>query len=209
LTPPRANVEARPSVEVRSGDPVSQAGVTSLLRDRPEVHLHKDADQHPTVIVVVVDGLDAAGLQLLRTARQSTPARLVLIVTRLADEQLALATDCGVVAVIWRAETTADALVRAIRTAARGDGRLPADLLGRLLTRIGQSDGQYLLVRELSDREIDVLRLIAGGWDTASIAQKLSYSQRTVKNILFAMTTRYALRNRAHAVAFAMRRGLI
>ncbi|WP_383826475.1 response regulator transcription factor [Streptomyces sp. NPDC058486] len=57
--------------------------------------------------------------------------------------------------------------------------------------------------------EVDVLRLVAEGYDTADIAAKLSYSERTIKNVLHAVITRLQLRNRSHAVAYAMRQGLI
>ena len=61
----------------------------------------------------------------------------------------------------------------------------------------------------LSDREAEVLKLVASGHDTAEIAGRLSYSQRTVKNILHDVTTRLQLKNRSHAVAYAVREGLI
>ncbi|MGI8751354.1 MAG: helix-turn-helix domain-containing protein [Acidimicrobiales bacterium] len=61
----------------------------------------------------------------------------------------------------------------------------------------------------LSDREVDILRLLADGWDTAAIAVKLSYSERTVKQAIHDITTRLQLRNRTHAVAYAVRQGLI
>jgi DNA-binding CsgD family transcriptional regulator len=61
----------------------------------------------------------------------------------------------------------------------------------------------------LDAREVDVLRLIADGLDTAEIADRMKYSERTVKNILYAMMTRLNLRNRSHAVAYAMRSGII
>jgi DNA-binding NarL/FixJ family response regulator len=61
----------------------------------------------------------------------------------------------------------------------------------------------------LSDREVRVLQLVADGWDTAEIAGELCYSERTVKNILHDLTTRLQLRNRSHAVAYALREGLI
>jgi len=54
-----------------------------------------------------------------------------------------------------------------------------------------------------------VLRLMADGMDTGEIARNLSYSERTVKNIIYAITTRLSLRNRSHAVAYAMRAGVI
>ena len=61
----------------------------------------------------------------------------------------------------------------------------------------------------LTDREVDVLRLLSEGWDTAEIASKLAYSERTVKNVIHDITARLQLRNRSHAVAYAVRQGLI
>jgi DNA-binding CsgD family transcriptional regulator len=58
-------------------------------------------------------------------------------------------------------------------------------------------------------REVEVLRLIADGMDTLEIAQRLSYSERTVRNIIHALLTRMKLRNRTHAVAYALRNGAI
>jgi len=54
-----------------------------------------------------------------------------------------------------------------------------------------------------------VLRLVSDGHDTSEIATTLCYSERTVKNVLHDVTTRLNLRNRSHAVAYAMREGLI
>ena len=61
----------------------------------------------------------------------------------------------------------------------------------------------------LSDREVDVLRLVAEGYDTGEIARRLAFSERTIKSVLHDVTTRLQLRNRAHAVAFAVREGFI
>jgi len=61
----------------------------------------------------------------------------------------------------------------------------------------------------ISARETDVLRLIAQGLSTREIAKKLCYSERTVKSLLHDVTVRFELRNRSHAVAFAVREGLI
>jgi DNA-binding NarL/FixJ family response regulator len=62
---------------------------------------------------------------------------------------------------------------------------------------------------ELSTREVAVLRLLADGFDTAEVARALCWSERTVKNAVHDITTRLRLRNRTHAVAYALRRGLI
>jgi DNA-binding NarL/FixJ family response regulator len=50
---------------------------------------------------------------------------------------------------------------------------------------------------------------MADGMDTAEIATKLSYSERTVKNVFYGLTNRLHLRNRPHAVAYALRKGMI
>ena len=61
----------------------------------------------------------------------------------------------------------------------------------------------------LAPREVEVLRLLADGLDTSEIAHQLAYSERTVKNVVHDVTTRLQLRNRSHAVAYALREGLI
>jgi DNA-binding CsgD family transcriptional regulator len=61
----------------------------------------------------------------------------------------------------------------------------------------------------LHARELDVLALVAEGYSTREVARTLSYSERTIKNILQDLTTRFGLRNRTQAVAWALRNGLI
>ena len=61
----------------------------------------------------------------------------------------------------------------------------------------------------LRSREIAVLRLVAEGYDTGEIARELCYSERTIKKVLHDMTMRLNLRNRSHAVAYALRGGFI
>ena len=59
----------------------------------------------------------------------------------------------------------------------------------------------------LSDREVEVLRHLADGCDTSEIAQTMAYSERTIKNIIHEVTRRLNLRNRSHAVAYAVKAG--
>src|SRR5438128_123328 len=64
-------------------------------------------------------------------------------------------------------------------------------------------------VSGLTEREIQVLRLVADGHNTAEIARQLAYSERTIKNVIQDVITRFQLRNRSHAVAYAVRQGFI
>ncbi|MFJ8251169.1 response regulator transcription factor [Streptomyces sp. NPDC094466] len=206
----------RITVVLRAQDPISQAGVASQLRARPEVAVvdRDDAEPTPQVVVMVVDAVDDEVLRVLRNIQRTSTCRTVLVTTDIDEQKLVSAAECGVAGVVRRSDSTPDHLVQVIGTVARGEGHLPSDLLGRLLEEVGRLQGQVLGPRGLhftglAAREVDVLRLVAEGYDTADIATKLAYSERTIKNVLHSVMTRLQLRNRSHAVAYAMRQGLI
>jgi DNA-binding NarL/FixJ family response regulator len=202
-------------VDLHADDPISRAGVASHLRTRPEVRLaEQNGPESPQVAVVVVDAIDDDVLRLLRQVQRTTSARGVLVVTHVDEQQLVNAAECGFVGIVRRSEATPERMVQVIGAVARGEGYVPPDLLGSLLTQVGRVQGQVLEPRGLNftglaSREVEVLRLVAEGYDTADIALKLSYSERTIKNVLHAVMTRLNLRNRSHAVAYALRQGLI
>ncbi|WP_338933417.1 response regulator transcription factor [Streptomyces netropsis] len=202
-------------VDLRAQDPISQAGVASQLRARPEVRLvDRGGTDDAQVVVMVVDVVDEVALRVLRQIQRASTARGVLVTTQIDEQQLVSAAECGFVGVVRRSEATPERLVQVIGAVARGEGYVPADLLGSLLEQVGRLQGEVLGPRGinfngLSAREIEVLRLVAEGYDTADIALKLAYSERTIKNVLHAVMTRLNLRNRSHAVAYALRQGLI
>jgi DNA-binding NarL/FixJ family response regulator len=205
----------RVSVYVDAWDPILKAGVVSHLRPRPEVKVLSETEKEGAeVTVVVVDRVDDQTMTLLKRLQRSSETRLVLVAGQLADGDVVAAAEAGVVALLRRHEATADRLVTAITGAACNEGTVPADLLGQLLGQVGALQRGVLAPRGLAfnglaTREIEVLRLVADGCDTAEIAGRLAYSERTVKNVLHDITSRLQLRNRSHAVAFAMRHGLI
>jgi DNA-binding NarL/FixJ family response regulator len=205
----------RITVGLRAQDPVLEAGLASQVRARPELSLHKgEEEESAVVIVVVVDHVDDNALRELRNVKRTTSSRVVLVASHLDDQHLVSAAECGVAGIIRRTDATPERLTNVIRAVARGEGSVPADLLGRLLEQVGRLQGQVLgplglNVNGLAEREIEVLRLIAEGYETADIATKLSYSERTIKNVLHGIISRLHLRNRAHAVAYALRQGLI
>jgi DNA-binding NarL/FixJ family response regulator len=125
----------------------------------------------------------------------------------MTEWELRAAVACRVVAVLSRVEAAGDRFVAEVLSAAGGDGTMPAEVLDELLERARRASPTR--GPRLSAREVEVLRLMADGWDTADIASQLCYSERTVKNVIYALTSRLKLRSRPHAVAFAMRAGLI
>ncbi len=190
-------------------------GIGGELRLRPEVLVLDPLDHsRADVTVLVSDEVDGVALSLIRSLHRDGCSRVVLVVTRLEDAGLLSAVEAGACGILRRSEACPDRVAEAVITAARGDGSVPPDLLGRLLSQVSRLQRQVLAPRGLSlngftEREVDVLRLLSEGWDTAEIAGKLAYSERTVKNVIHDITARLQLRNRAHAVAYAMRAGVI
>ena len=205
----------RVAVATYADDPVLRAGIAHQLRPRPEVELVPPGEQdRAAVALVVVDQVGEDAVRLLRKLRRGNGARTALVVGRFEASGLRTAIECGVAAVIRRVDATQDRLVSMIAAVAKGEGVLPGDVLGQLLDHVGQlhrssQDPGAVTLSALSARETDVLRLISEGFDTTEIAGKLSYSERTIKNVLSEINTRLRLRNRAHAVGYAMRSGLI
>jgi DNA-binding NarL/FixJ family response regulator len=205
----------RVPVVVHARDPISAAGVASQLRHRPEVEvLRPEQMDQAKVAIIVVDSMDEDAIHLLRVVQRQRMCRTVLVASTLEDGDLVSAVEVGVLGLVRRAEATPERMVDLVTRAALGEGSVPPDLLGRLLDQVGRLQQQVLAPRGLTftglaTRELQVLRLVADGMSTCEIAAELSYSERTVKNVLHDVTTRLHLRNRSHAVAYALRQGLI
>ncbi|WP_103341063.1 response regulator transcription factor [Amycolatopsis sp. CA-126428] len=202
----------RTPVVVRATDPILHDGVCTALRSRADVRVVDDGTA--LVALLVADRLDEPMTRLLAALHHQGFTRIVLIAGEVDDNEILNAVEHGVCAVARRADAGPDVLVRLIKAAAAGEGALPPELLGRLLNRVSRLQRQVLQPRGLrlggmSDRETEVLKLVAAGHSTQEIADELCYSQRTVKSILHDVTNRFQLRNRSHAVAYAMREGLI
>ncbi|HEX9969099.1 MAG TPA: response regulator transcription factor [Acidimicrobiales bacterium] len=205
----------RVPVFVYAADPISQAGLAAQLRSRPEVRVVEESDVDAALVAVVMaDEVDEETVRVVRAIERNGCPRVVLVVTRLDDTGLLAAIEAGACGILRRSDAVPERLVSVVLSAAAGDGSVPPDLLGRLLDQVARLQRQVLAPRGLtlsglSEREVEVLRLVSEGHDTGEIASKLAYSERTVKNVIHDITTRLQLRNRSHAVAYALRAGLI
>ena len=213
---PATTFEPRERVEVyiSACDPVSREGIVSQLRGHG-VAMVEERSLHPNVVaLVVVEEVDDQAVQQIRALKHRGLDKVVVIATRVEDGGLLTAVEAGANGFLRRTQSTAARLVETIRTAAAGDGVLPPDLLGRLMGQVGRLQRQVLNPRGLSfaglsDREVKVLKLLADGFDTGEVGRQLFLSERTVKNIVHDVTSRLNLRNRTHAVAYALKQGLI
>ncbi len=205
----------RISVYIYGNDPILQAGVGSQLRASPDVVVVDQSElDEADVAIVVADLVDETVLRILRAIQRGSAPRTVLIAAALDESTVIAAAEAGVSGLLRRSEVTSERLLEVVGKVAAGEAAVPSDLLARLLDQVGRLQRQVLSPRGLrfsglSEREIEVLRLLADGLDTGEIARRLSYSERTIKAVLHDVTARFQLRSRAHAVAYAVREGLI
>jgi DNA-binding NarL/FixJ family response regulator len=164
-------------------------------------------------VVLVDHDLDGAH-DFIKDLRARTGASVLVCSARSDQRELLAAVQAGAVGYLWKETLTPDALVASLRTAATGSGVLAPDLLGDLLRTITRAQNELLEPRGLSlspltVREQEVLRLVADGHPTREVAKRLSYSERTVKNVIHDVVTKFNARSRSQAVAAAVREGLI
>jgi DNA-binding NarL/FixJ family response regulator len=202
-------------VSVLALDPMLEAGARSALHGCADVTVVAVAEEETArVVVLIVDGLTEPVLGLLRELR-GKPHRpeVVLVAAELAAVEALHAIAAGARGLLRRREAEASRLARAVLAAAGGDCTVPPDMLAELLEhgvgRAAPGTSAGWQGSGLSEREQAVLALIADGHETDEIARELCYSTRTVVGVVHDITHRFRLRNRAHAVAYALRTGLL
>jgi DNA-binding NarL/FixJ family response regulator len=199
-------------------EPLVGEGAVAYLRTCPGITpVEADCLDRSSVVLVIASRVDEGTLAILQRAAELVPdreMRFVLVCDDIREPQLLRALNWGLVSVLPRRETDYERIARALVNARDGKLELPADAHGWLQERIRLVQRDVLAPLDLTaaglyTREVEVLRLLAEGADTLEIARRLSYSERTVRNIIHGLLTRMKLRNRAHAVAYALRSGVM
>jgi DNA-binding NarL/FixJ family response regulator len=199
-------------IAIHARDGITRAALASCVeRDQ---RLREVKSDQADVTVVAVETIDASTIDFLRGISPDSSVSFLIIAERVGHTDMSAAVACGVRAVLWRANFTPAAFVQAVLTVGDGRGVLPTSLQGTLMRQVQWVHREVLAPQGLTtsgftDREIAVLRLLSEGMDLEEISTKLSYSERTVKNILYGVTKRFNFRNRTHAVSHAIRSGLI
>ena len=165
---------------------------------------------------VVVMDLNMPGLTGVETTRQLggiAPLSRVVVLTISADDDdvmdAVLAGACGYLL----KDSSIQDLITGIRAAAAGESLISPQIASKVLQRLrsqsSNEDAAATIRAELSDREIEVLKLIANGKDNAQIARELFISPKTVKNHISNILMKLQIDNRIQAAVYAVRSGIV
>jgi DNA-binding NarL/FixJ family response regulator len=195
--------------------PVVRDGLSSMFARDPEFEVLGEAadgaeavrlarDLRPDVILMDlrmpgVDGLTA----ITELARQGIPTRVLVLTTYDTDSHVLPAIEAGATGYLLKDAPRAE-LLRAVRAAAHGEAVLSPSVAARLMSRL-RSPG----AGPLSQRELEVLELVASGATNREAAARLFITEATVKTHLLNIYAKLGVGDRAAAVAEAFNRGLL
>lgn len=153
-----------------------------------------------------VDGI--AATQAIKAAQPDV--KIIMLTTFSDDEYLVAGLRAGAIGYLLK-DMPSEQLAEAIRLAARGQSPIGPEMTRKLVNLVAQSSAmsKSTVVSELSDREIEVLKLIADGLSNKEIAEKLFIAEGTAKNHVSNILSKLEARDRAQAVARAKELGLV
>ena len=202
---------------------IYRRGLADCLRSLPDVASVVEADSvagaraDPAIVeadLVIVDhDLPRAGA-FVRDVGEFSGARVIVFLPRHSEDLLDV-VEAGAVGLLFKDTLTPETLGAAVHAAVTGTSVIAPELLGDLVHDRPSLAANAALEPNghgppwLTTREQQVLSLIADGHPTREVAERLCYSERTVKNVLHDVVTKLGARSRSQAVAHAVRDGLI
>jgi DNA-binding NarL/FixJ family response regulator len=191
---------------------VVRAGIAAMIANTPDIAvvaeagdgteaLDRYADEKPDVVLMDLRMPRLDGVQAIRAIRASDPrARIVALTTYEGDADIHRALSAGACAYLVKDVLVAE-LVNAIRSAAAGKRVIPA--------AVARTLAEFTPRVELTDREVEVLRLVAKGLRNKDIARVLGRADATVKVHLKNILEKLGVEDRTEAVTLALQRGII
>jgi DNA-binding NarL/FixJ family response regulator len=167
----------------------------------------------PDVVIMDLNMPGISGVDTIREITASAPlARVVVLTISDDDADVVNAVMAGACGYLLK-DASVDQLIAGIRAAAAGESlispQIAAKMLQLLRAQRSDTDAAETIRAELSDREIQVLKLIANGKDNAEIARQLFISPKTVKNHISNILMKLQIENRIQAAVYAVRSGLV
>jgi DNA-binding NarL/FixJ family response regulator len=205
-------VEKQIRIMIVEDHPVFRGGLEILISSQPDMFLvaqASNADEalqeyrrlRPDVVLMDQRLPGASGTEaLIAIRKQFSEARVIMLTSSRGDIEIQRALRAGAAAYVLKS-TPQDELLRSIRAVYKGHKYIPSDVAGAVAEHLGQED--------LTPRELEVLELIRDGKKNKQIADQLSISETTVNFHIRNIVDKLQANDRTHAVALALRRGLL
>jgi DNA-binding NarL/FixJ family response regulator len=192
--------------------PMLREGIASLVASQSDMELVAEAstgrealdqfrNHRPDLTLMDLQMPDMDGIEAMVAIRDDFPeARIIVLTTYKGDIQILRALKAGARAYLLKGFLRKE-LLETIRAVHRGEKRIPPEVAAVL--------ADHVVDDALTSREIDVLRLIAGGNANKLIGDQLSITDETVKGYVKSILSKLGASNRTHAVTVALKRGII
>ena len=200
---------------------VVRQGVRFFLETQPDFSVVAEADSGLAAIklaeenipdVVLMDLImpEMGGVEATRRIKDVSPRTQIVVLTSYHDdEHIFPALQAGAVSYILK-DIRMEELAEAIRRAVRGEATLHPRVASRIIQELHGSPTEELnLFTELTNREMEVLRLIAKGLSNSEIAEKLVISEYTVKGHVSNILSKLHLADRTQAAVYAWQKGVV
>ncbi|ALM36635.1 response regulator transcription factor [Streptomyces albidoflavus] len=200
-------------------------GFAVLLNTQPDIRvigqavdgldaITRVADLLPDVVLMDIRMPELGGIEATRRITAATPGTKVLVLTTFdLDEYVYEALRAGACGFLLK-DASADQLAEAVRVIAAGDALLAPGITRRLIAEFSRLDDRPRAplrqrIEDLTERETEVVALIAHGLSNAEIAQRLVLAEQTVKTHVGRILLKLGLRDRTQAAVFAYESGLV
>jgi NarL family two-component system response regulator LiaR len=200
---------------------IVRQGIRSFLETQPDLVVIGEAasgeeatqlaaELAPDVVLIDLSMPGLGGIEAIRQIKKMSPHSQIVVLTSFQEDEYIFPTlRAGALSYVMK-DIQARDLADTIRQAHRGESILHPRVAARVVQELrGARKDTPNVFTELSDREMDVLRLIAHGDSNATIAQKLSISEQTVKGHVSNILGKLHMADRTQAAVFAWQQGVV